>query len=334
VLQLLHSDEFLSQLLMEGPERSRREAAFGVLRSLVWKDPEGTDVVLHAIFDGFEESNYFLYRSLFRMLDALLGITDEFARHRARTVVDRLVALLYSQFSFWKETDFVMEFTLRLCRAHRHARAALLQREHLHALEKYLLWLSHYGDAVPLNNKQGALKLHKPYRSLRYQHRHQVHTRSSTSDSHGLRVAEKERVVQNIVAHLKALPEGAGEDGDDAGGLHEVLPSAGENADVDVLDDVYEGDSDDDLDKRVLDVGTFVDVFDTDVTWLEGKVVEVEGGYVKINYVRYSSQFDEWVSMISPRIATAGSFKEHRPVYERHDYSYSGYNHPIGSRYG
>ncbi|KAI9910420.1 hypothetical protein PsorP6_010977 [Peronosclerospora sorghi] len=55
--------------------------------------------------------------------------------------------------------------------------------------------------------------------------------------------------------------------------------------------------------RLVLEMGQLIDALDTENQWYESRVMESTGESVKVHYRSWSSEWDEWLSRMSPRLA-------------------------------
>lgn len=287
-MQMLTSAAFLGSFLLEGPARKRYTAVRIVVQDLCRHSLERSQAVLGAVMEGFQVGSYHQYRPYFRVLSHLLKLADEHQSARVDLILATLLKVMERQQHYWKETDFCMAHLLRLAHAFPLVRAWLYA--HGTELDFLLAWVDTY-PRPPNNNKQAGLKLHKRNQPHQYHQKYQTWTRTATHGPAGISLGEKK-------AQIKAIQSDA------------------------AFTDGAASDSDDDLEDRLLATGTELDVQDTDMRWLEAKVLQVHGRSVYITYVRYSIEWDEWIEMSSPRIAAAGTFCE--PVQEKEAQTHRG----------
>jgi len=247
--------------------KPKAQAAGEFFKHFLHEDKDLSDLMVQVLMSGIVSADYDEIESFMLCVLVFLGIEDTHRKIRVNDCMQRLLTTVESQSNYWKATDVALEYICRIAFEVKDAYVFIM--EHGPLARWMTTWLL-INSKAPYAHSLGNMQLVKP------------------------KTQEK-----------KAMMLKYGE-----GNLDNPFGMA-PNEKRDVISAILEGrditkmmtDTDEVRAQREFVKGQLVDIEDKQRKWCECEVVDVSASHVKITYLGWGPQFDEWILRSSKRIA-------------------------------
>eukprot|EP00475_Leptophrys_vorax_P014009 TRINITY_DN20378_c0_g1_i1.p1 TRINITY_DN20378_c0_g1~~TRINITY_DN20378_c0_g1_i1.p1 ORF type:complete len:1328 (+),score=359.52 TRINITY_DN20378_c0_g1_i1:77-3985(+) len=266
-LKALFEPATLTKLVETVNSKPKAQAAASFFQHFLHEDMDLSQLMVQVLMAGIVAGDYDEIEPFFICVLALLSVDDSLRRHRNNDCMQRLLTTVESQSTYWKATDLAIEYVCRIAFEVRDAYVFI--NEHRLLVQWMSTWLLSNAKA-PYAHSMGVMQLVKP-KTQEKKAMMLKYGEGNLDNPFGMAPSEKRDVILAIL----------------------------DNKDITKM----MTDTDEVRAQRVFTKGMLVDGEDKQKKWCECEIVDVSSTHVKITYLGWGSQFDEWIPRSSKRIA-------------------------------
>jgi ubiquitin C-terminal hydrolase len=257
----------LTKLVETVNTKAKATAATAFFKHFLHEDKDLSDLIVQVLMAGIVSSDYDDLEAFMLCVLSFLSVEDSLQKLRINDCMQRLLTTVETQSNYWKATDLAIEYICRI--AFEVKDAYIFIMEHKPLAQWMSTWLIINAKA-PYAHSMGNMQLVKP----------------KTQEKKAMMLKYGEGNLDN--------PFG-------------MAPSDKR----DVINAILEGrditkmmtDTDEVRAQREFSKGMLVDCEDKQKKWCECEIVDLSSTHVKVTYLGWGPQFDEWIPRSSKRLA-------------------------------